>query len=85
MTILFTCTNSYQFPKDDGDAAVISRTYKCIKNMIRLNHLGYPNSNIDHQGPVDQRPMWLVVRWLLRPQQLNNITETQELNWLLWS
>lgn len=67
MTILFTYTNSYQFPKDDGDAAVILRTYKCIKNMIRLNHLGYPNSNIDHQGPVDQRPMWLIVRWLLLP------------------
>lgn len=62
MTILFTCTNSYQSPKDDGDAAVILRTYKCIKNMIKPNHLGYPNSNRDHQGPVNQRPMWLVVR-----------------------
>lgn len=67
MTILFICTNSYQFPKDDGDAAVILRTYKCIKNMIKPNHLGQPNSNIDHQGPVNQRPMWLVVRLAFAP------------------
>lgn len=32
------------------------------KYIIKHNSLGNPNSNLDHQVPVNQRPMWSVIQ-----------------------